>query len=118
MDIEFLREYCLKKAGVSESLPFGEDTLVFKVGNKMFCLCSLKIPFTINLKSEPSKAIELREEYDEIKPGYHMNKKHWNTINLEGNLSNAFITKLIDDSYNLVFNNLTKKEQSKISYDK
>ncbi len=117
MDIEQLREYCLKKQGVTESLPFDEEILVFKVGSKMFALINITPPHSVNLKCEPEKAIELREEYEEIIPGYHMNKKHWNTVDIEGNLSNSFIQELIDDSYNLVYQKLTKKEKDSIKID-
>jgi len=86
LDIDKLRDHCLNKAGVSESFPFDDGTLVFKVGSKIFCLVNLTPPLSINLKCSPEKAIEFREEYEEIKPGYHMNKKHWNTISLEGKL--------------------------------
>ncbi len=115
MDLDEIRKYCLMKPGSSESFPFDDETLVFKVADRMFCLCNLNPPFSINLKCDPEKAIELREEFQEIIPGYHMNKKHWNTINLEGNLSNAFINQLIDDSYNLVFNKLTNKQKESLS---
>lgn len=118
MDIEELREFCLHKQGVSESFPFNEDTLVFKVGNKMFCLTNLDKPFTINLKSDPEKVVELREEYEDIHPGYHMNKKHWITLNCEGNLETDFIKNLIDESYNLVLANLSKKERNILKLDK
>jgi len=117
MDIEELRDYCLKKAKVTESFPFNEVTLVFKVGSKMFCLTNLNPPFSINLKCEPGRAIELREEYEEIMPGFHMNKKHWNTIDLEGNLSNKLIKKLISDSYMLVVNKLSIKEKNLLNSD-
>lgn len=111
MDIEKVREYCLSKNGTSESLPFNDTTLVFKVMSKMFCLLNIETPFSISLKCEPEKAIELREEYEDILPGYHMNKKHWNTINLGGELKSSLIIDCIDDSYNLVVRGLTKKEK-------
>lgn len=111
MNIEELREYCLSLKGVTEDFPFDEDTLVFKVAGKMFCLTSLDGPFTINLKNEPEKNIELREEYTEIKPGYHMSKTHWNTIEMSGQLSDDFIKTLIDESYDLVVLKLTRNEK-------
>ena len=117
MDIEELREFCLKKQGVNESFPFDEHTLVFKVASKMFCLTNLNSDLSINLKCEPERCIELREEYEEIEPGYHMNKKHWNTIDLEGNLEDKFIMELIDLSYDLVYSKLTKKEKNLIEND-
>lgn len=109
MDIEELRKYCLKKKGVTESFPFNEETLVFKVMGKMFCLTNLTPPLSINLKCEPGKALELREEYDFVQPGYHMNKKHWNTIYLQEIIKPGLIYKWIDDSYNLAAAGLTKK---------
>ena len=80
MNLEIIREYCLKKKGVTEELPFDEDSPVYKVMGKIFCISSLTPPFTINLKCDPEKAVELREEHEEIQPGYHMNKLHWNTV--------------------------------------
>lgn len=117
MDIEELREYCLKKSGVHDCFPFDEETLVFKVGSKMFCLSNLSKSFTVNLKCEPGRAIELREEYEEIQPGFHMNKKHWNTIDLEGRLTDKFIKELINESYKLVIRNMTKKERILLNLD-
>ena len=104
MNIEELREYCLTKDDVEETLPFGPDTLVFKVNNKMFLLVSLDThPLQFNTKCEPDKAIELREEYPQsILPGYHMNKIHWNTIIVDGVLSKKQLKEFIDDSYQLV----------------
>ncbi|WP_428230397.1 MmcQ/YjbR family DNA-binding protein [Flavobacterium sp.] len=118
MNLETYYEYCLSKKGVSEHFPFDEDTLVFKVGGKMFALSSLlqweKNEPSVNLKCDPERAQELRAEYDEIKPGFHMSKVHWNTISLNGNLSTAFVKELIDHSYELVFKSLTKKIQNEI----
>ncbi|KHD90083.1 hypothetical protein AH06_02135 [candidate division TM6 bacterium Zodletone_IIa] len=104
MDIESIREYCLSKPGVEETFPFGPDTLVFKVKNKVFLLISLDAqPLRFNVKCDPEYALELREEYpDIILPGYHMNKKHWNTIVVNGVLSKKLLMKMIDDSYVLV----------------
>ena len=107
--IDVLREHCLAKKEVSESFPFDENTLVFKVYDKMFALISLeREPLQMNLKCEPEKAIELREEYYQVIPGYHSNKKHWNTIVLE-NISIEFVKKWIDHSYELVWQKLPKK---------
>tara|TARA_B110000003_G_scaffold11784_1_gene11855 strand:+ start:28743 stop:29078 length:336 start_codon:yes stop_codon:yes gene_type:complete len=107
--IDVLREHCLAKKEVSESFPFDEKTLVFKVYDKMFALISLeREPLQMNLKCEPEKAIELREEYYQVIPGYHSNKKHWNTIVLE-NISIEFVKKWIDHSYELVLQKLPKK---------
>ena len=118
MNLETFYEFCLSKKGVSEHFPFDQDTLVFKVGGKIFALSSLlqweKNEPAVNLKCDPERAQELRAEYDEIKPGFHMSKVHWNTISLNGNLSTAFIKELIDHSYELVFKSLTKKIQNEI----
>jgi predicted DNA-binding protein (MmcQ/YjbR family) len=103
MNIEQLREYALSKPGAEESFPFGEETLVFKVKRKIFLLTGLNSdPLQFNAKCDPDYAIELREEYDCIKPGYHMNKKHWNTVIIDGSLSLQQLKDLIDHSYNLV----------------
>lgn len=104
MDIEQLREYALQKNAVEEGFPFGEDTLVFKVNGKIFLLAGLdNSPLQFNIKCNPDKAIELREEYPTaVLPGYHMNKKHWNTIVVNGELSSTQIKEMVDDSYNLV----------------
>ena len=103
MHIEQLRDYCLAKAGVEESLPFGPDNLVFKVNNKMFLLASLdESPLRFNAKCDPEKAIQLREDYPCILPGYHMNKQHWNTVVIDGTLKTVQLKDLIDHSYNLV----------------
>lgn len=110
MNIESFREYCLSKRGVTESFPFGEDTLVFKVMGKMFALTGLdSSPLSINLKCDPERAIELREEYDAIQPGYHMNKQYWNTVTCDGSLPEQLLYELIDHSYNEVVKGLSKK---------
>ncbi|HEY0770711.1 MAG TPA: MmcQ/YjbR family DNA-binding protein [Sphingobacteriaceae bacterium] len=115
MDIETLREYCIQKSGVVESFPFGEDTLVFKVGGKMFLLISLQDPSTFNAKCDPERAATLREEYDEITPGYHMSKVHWNTINMKGRLTINQLRELIDHSYELVYQKLPKKIKEELN---
>ena len=103
MNIEELRDYVLSLKNVEESFPFGEDTLVFKTNNKIFLLVSLSSsPLQFNVKCNPEKAIELREEYSSILPGYHMNKKHWNTIIVDGTLSQSQLKSFIKDSYELV----------------
>ena len=119
MNIQQLYEFCHSKKGVTEHFPFDEDTLVFKVGGKMFCLASLKKfeegnPF-LNLKCNPEKAIELREQYEAIQPGYHMSKVHWNSVYVKGDVTNKMIIELINDSYELVFNSLTKKSRESIT---
>lgn len=104
MNIETLREYALQKENVTESFPFGESTLVFKVKEKIFLLASLDAsPLQFNLKCDPEKALELREEFPEnILPGYHMNKKHWNTVIADGGIKDKLIREMIDESYRLV----------------
>ncbi|MBK6633623.1 MAG: MmcQ/YjbR family DNA-binding protein [Chitinophagaceae bacterium] len=104
MNIETLREYCLQKPYVTEGFPFGEDTLVFKVKEKIFLLAGLdSSPLQFNVKCDPGKAIELREEFPEsVLPGYHMNKKHWNTVIVDGRLTAKQLKEMIDDSYTLV----------------
>jgi predicted DNA-binding protein (MmcQ/YjbR family) len=115
MNIEQIREYCLKKKGVTEEFPFDEDTLVFKVAGKIFLLASLEsIPLQINLKCEPEKAINLREEYESLQPGYHMNKKHWNSIIIDGTVPSQKLFEWIDDSYNLVVAGLNKSDKEAI----
>ncbi len=103
MNIEDLRDYVLSLKNVEESFPFGEDTLVFKTNNKIFLLVSLSVsPLQFNVKCNPEKAIELREEYSCILPGYHMNKKHWNTVIVDGTLSQSQLKSFIKDSFELV----------------
>jgi predicted DNA-binding protein (MmcQ/YjbR family) len=118
MNLETYYEYCLSKKGVTEHLPFDEDTLVFKVGGKMFALSSLsqweKGQPSVNLKCDPERAEELRAEYDDIQPGFHMSKTHWNTIAVNKLVSDNLIRELIDCSYGLVFRSLTKKMQSEL----
>ncbi len=110
MNIEDLREYCLSKQDVEEGFPFGEDTLVFKVRGKLFLLTNLSaIPLQFNVKCDPSRAIELRDEYECVLPGYHMNKKHWNTVVIDGKLNNKQLREMIDDSYRLVAPKAKKK---------
>ncbi len=103
MNIETLRDYCLSKPGAEETLPFGPDTLVFKVIGKAFLLVGLDAEdLRFNVKCDPDKALELRDEYSCVLPGYHMNKKHWNTIMVDGSVSNAMLKEWIDHSYSLV----------------
>ncbi|MFM7106420.1 MAG: MmcQ/YjbR family DNA-binding protein [Flavobacteriales bacterium] len=114
MNIEEFREYCLKKPFVTESFPFDQSTLVFKVGGKMFALCDIDSFASVNLKSEPGRAEELRAQYFGIKPGYHMNKKHWNSVTVNSDVDTQLLLQLIDESYEIVFNGLPKKERSKL----
>jgi len=114
MDIESFRNYCLSKQMTSEHTPFGPDTLVFKVCGKMFALCDFEFE-SFNVKCSPELAIELREKYDEVQPGYHMNKKHWNTIQANGRLPDQLMRDWIDLSYDLVVKTLTIKQRSLFS---
>jgi len=116
MNIEELRDYCLSKKAVEETLPFGPETLVFKVMGKAFLLTGLDDrPLEFNVKCDPEKAIELRDTYDCVNPGYHMNKKHWNTITVDGSVSNKLLCEWITDSYNLVVSGLPKIQQKKLA---
>lgn len=117
MNIEQFRDYCLAKKWVTESFPFDKETLVFKVAGKIFTIAPLeRFPPQANLKCEPERAIELREEYDGIiTPGYHMSKQHWNTVHIE-NLPDDLITGLIDDSYDLIVKGLPKKIRLELGY--
>lgn len=115
MHLDELREYCINKKGVEEGFPFGGDTLVFKVMGKIFLLSGIDSrPVQFNAKCDPEKAIELRENYPCVLPGYHMNKQHWNTIICDGFVSDKQIQEWIDDSYNLVASSLTKKLKSEL----
>ncbi len=118
MDIELLREYCIGKNAVTEELPFGPDTLVFKVGGKVFLLVGLDQvdQLTFNVKCDPERAIELRADYPHtVLPGYHMNKKHWNTVHCNRELSDRAVEELIDHSYQLVFHSLTKAVKDRLA---
>ncbi|GAA4409493.1 MmcQ/YjbR family DNA-binding protein [Nibrella viscosa] len=109
MNIETLREYCLSKPGAQESFPFGNETLVFKVGGKAFALAAIDShPLSVNLKCDPEKAIQLREAYESVRPGYHMNKTHWNTVLSTGEIRDSLLREWIDDSYELVRKSLPK----------
>ena len=113
MDIESLRNYCLNKKGVTEDFPFGETTLVFRTGGKIFLLTGLdRSPLQFNVKSDPEKITELRERYDAVKPGYHMNKNHWNTVVVDGSIPEKLLREMIDESYLLIIKSLPKKDQS------
>jgi len=117
MNIEDLRTYCLSKAHTTEGFPFDANTLVFKVANKMFAVTGLeRLPPQINLKCDPEYALELREQYSEIVPGWHMNKNHWNTVEYSAGLSDKFLKELIDHSYNLVVESLTKKVKMEFGF--
>lgn len=116
MNIEALREYCLAKKEVEESFPFGESTLVFKVAGKIFLLAGLDNPvLQFNVKCDPEKAIEWREQYSAVQPGYHMNKRLWNTVIADGTVPARIIREMIDDSYALVVQSLPKNLRKKLS---
>jgi len=115
MNIETLRAYCLAKNGVEETFPFGEQTMVFKVGGKMFLLTSMNdSPLQFNAKCDPDRAVELRDQYDAVQPGYHMNKQHWNTVIVDGSMPAKLLRQLIDDSYDLVVQSLPKKVREEL----
>lgn len=114
MNIEEYRDYCLAKPGTTESFPFDNTTLVFKVGGKIYALTNIEVFESINLKSPPEINQELREHYQGIKPGYHMNKKHWNTVDVHSDVPTFELLKMIDQSYDLVFNGLTKKQKESL----
>lgn len=115
MNIEEIREYCISKKGVTESFPFNDTSLIFKVGDKMFALLDLSVNSRgISLKCDPELAIELREQYNDVTPAYHFSKKHWNGINLAGSVSVKQVKEWIDESYNIVVNSLTKKMQEEL----
>jgi predicted DNA-binding protein (MmcQ/YjbR family) len=110
MNAENFRAHCLAKKGATEGTPFGPDNIVFKVGGKMFALLAFEeVPPRVNLKCDPDLALELRDRYEQVEPGYHMNKKHWNTIVLDGVIPDGEIRKMIDHSYDLVAKSLPKK---------
>ena len=116
MDLETFRDYCLSKLAAIESTPFGEDVLVFKVAGKIFALAPLdEVPATANLKCDPDLALELRDRYEQVRPGYHMNKKHWNTVELGGEIPDLDLRKMVDHSYELVVKNLPKSHALKVS---
>lgn len=111
MNIEEYREYCIRKPGVTEELPFGPETLVFKVMGKMFTACDIEEFESFNVKCDPERAVELREQHSGINPGYHMNKRHWNTIEADGSVPDALMYEMIDHSYELVAASLTRKDK-------
>ena len=115
MNIETLQQYCLSKKGVTEETPFGPDNLVYKVGGKMFLLASLDTtPLRFNAKCEPEEALQLRDTYPSVLPGYHMNKTHWNTVIADGSVSDRLLRQWIDNSYQLVADSLPKKIKNEI----
>jgi predicted DNA-binding protein (MmcQ/YjbR family) len=115
MNIEDIRLFCLNKKGVTESFPFDDTTLVFKVVGKMFALLNLADNQSVNLKCDPDEALELREHYSAVLPGYHMNKKLWNTIILNDSIPDNLLLQWIDDSYDLIVENMTKKLRAELN---
>lgn len=115
MKLEKIESIFMAKLGATKEFPFGDDVVVFKVMNKMFGLISLKnVPLNINLKCDPNDAIAYREIYECVKPGYHMNKKHWNTITLDGTMKEDILKNMVDESYDLVVSKLTKKQKEEL----
>jgi predicted DNA-binding protein (MmcQ/YjbR family) len=112
MNIEELRDYCIRKPAVTESFPFDESTLVFKVAGKMFLLTDLVDAFSMNVKNSPEKIIELRGQYPSVLPGYHMSKIHWNTVMIDGTISETLLKQWIDESYNLIVAGFSRKEKA------
>src|ERR1051326_3555482 len=111
MDLAEFREYCLTNPGATEGSPFGPDVLVFKVSGKMFALAALdQLPTCVNLKCDPELALELRDGHEQVRPGYHINKKHWNTVEIESDIPDAELRKMIDHSYELVIKRLPKSK--------
>lgn len=115
MNIEEYRTYCLAKPGTTEGFPFDDKVLVFKVMGKMFALCDVDEFESINLKCDPERALELRAKYPAVQPGYHMNKKHWNTVAMDGSLGDQLIFELIDHSYELIVAGLSKKLKAELN---
>jgi predicted DNA-binding protein (MmcQ/YjbR family) len=115
MNIESFRDYCLSKPAATEGTPFGPDNIVFKIEAKMFALLALdEVPPAVNLKCDPDRALELRDRYEEVQPGYHMSKKHWNRVDLEGGIPEAELKEMIAHSYELVVKSLPKAKQKKL----
>ena len=116
MHVEAFRDYCLSKNAVTEGTPFGPEHIVFKIGGKMFALLTLEeVPATANLKCDPDLALELRDRYEEVQPGYHMSKKHWNTVEIAAGIPEAELRKMIDHSYELVVRGLSKAARERLS---
>ncbi len=119
MNIEQFRTYCLSKPGASEDFPFDETTLCFRVAGKIFAITDLQAErLSVNLKCEPDYALELRERYDEVQPGWHMNKKHWNTVDFEGSIGDTLLYALIDHSYEQVVRTLSRAQRQALTNEK
>lgn len=116
MHVDAFRDYCLAKPAVTEDTPFGPEHLVFKICGKMFALLTLEeVPPTANLKCDPDLALELRDRFEQVQPGYHMNKKHWNTVEIAGGVPEAELRKMIDHSYDQVVRGLPKAQRERLS---
>lgn len=115
MEITFFRSYCLSKNGVTEDTPFDPDTLCFRVGGKIFAIVDILAFESVNLKCDPELAVDIRERYTGVTPGYHMNKKHWNTVSFDGSVPDSVILEWVDHSSELVFKSLPKKVQADLS---
>lgn len=115
MDVKELKKICSKLKGTTIDFPFDNVTMVFRIGKKMYALCNIEKNSSVNLKCDPNLVPLLREEYKSILPGYHMNKRHWNTLEFQGDIPKDKFVELINHSYNLVFKSLTKKVQNEIS---
>jgi len=115
VDLESFREYCLKKPGATEGTPFGDTVLAFKVAGKMFALAELdEVPTAANLKCDPDLALDLRDQYEQVRPGYHMNKKHWNTVEIDTGIRDAELREMIDHSYELVVRSLPQAKRAQL----
>jgi predicted DNA-binding protein (MmcQ/YjbR family) len=115
MNLEMIRECCLKKKGAEETFPFDDITPVYKVMNKMFLLASVVPPYSINVKADPENIIDMRERYEAVTPGYHMSKAHWNSVALDNTIEDKLIFQWIDDSYNLVVKGLKKSDKEELN---
>ena len=116
MDATALRACCLERPGAVEDFPFGPQTSVFKVAGKMFAISALqRTPLEVSVKCEPELAVALRDSYPAIRPGYHLNKRHWNTITLDGSLSDQLVRDMIEDSYDLVVDSLPKRVREELA---
>ncbi len=117
MDAEGLRASCLQRAGAIEDFPFGPEHSVFKVAGKMFAISALeRVPLEVSLKCEPELAVHLRNSYPAIRPGYHLNKRHWNTLTLDGDLPDELVNDMIEDSYDLVVSALPKRVRERLGW--
>ena len=117
MDAAELRRWCLAQSGAGEGFPFGPEHSVFKVAGKMFALSALeRTPLEVSVKCDPDLAVELRRSYAAIRPGYHLNKRHWNTVTLDGTLSDQLVRDLIEDSYDLVVSGLPKRTREQLGW--